>query len=344
MDSLLSDAIEELLAGISPSRLVREIEAGESAEGLWRDLIESGFADALVPAEQGGAGLSLAEVEVIPFASGRHALPVPLSHTMFVRSYLAKSGVTIPDESITIADVHAAMDTKGGILVQAVPFGFTAGWVVACLPSGHWLLPLAEGNRTRSAIHGSLMADVHWESLPSGAVSLPYDGVLDVEWQCIGAAITAAHLAGAMEKLAEMTIAYANDRTQFGKPIGKLQVIQQQISVLAEQMFSARTAALIGLSGNAIEPMRAAVAKARASEAAIAVAAISHSVHGAIGVTEEYDLQLYIRRLYEWRMQYGSESFWNARIGQAVIDEGAPPLHFIQRRIATVWGSDQAVA
>ena len=45
-----------------------------------------------------------------------------------------------------------------------------------------------------------------------------------------------------------------------------------------------------------------AVAKARTSEAAVTVAAIAHAVHGAIGITEEFDLQLYTRRLHAWRV------------------------------------------
>lgn len=88
-------------------------------------------------------------------------------------------------------------------------------------------------------------------------------------------------MAGAMERLLEMTIRYANDRSQFGKPIGKLQAIQQQTSVMAEQVFAARTAALVGLSGGGprVDVIRAAVARAPAEEAAVASVAISHAVH-----------------------------------------------------------------
>jgi hypothetical protein len=42
-------------------------------------------------------------------------------------------------------------------------------------------------------------------------------------------------------------------------------------------------------------------------------------LHGAIGVTAEYDLQLYTRRLHEWRMADGSEAFWNRMVGNAVL-------------------------
>ncbi|MBC7938257.1 MAG: acyl-CoA/acyl-ACP dehydrogenase, partial [Chitinophagaceae bacterium] len=66
-------------------------------------------------------------------------------------------------------------------------------------------------------------------------------------------------------------------------------------------------------------PLLCAVAKARTSEAAALVASIAHAVHGAIGITEQYDLQLRTRRLQAWRGAAGSESYWNMRIGQALL-------------------------
>ncbi|WP_443082911.1 acyl-CoA dehydrogenase family protein [Variovorax sp. HW608] len=66
-------------------------------------------------------------------------------------------------------------------------------------------------------------------------------------------------------------------------------------------------------------PMASAVAKARASEAAHQLSAIAHAVHGAIGVTEEYDLQLYTRRLHEWRLARGCEAWWNRQLGRHVL-------------------------
>ncbi|HBD34306.1 MAG TPA: acyl-CoA dehydrogenase, partial [Cupriavidus sp.] len=41
--------------------------------------------------------------------------------------------------------------------------------------------------------------------------------------------------------------------------------------------------------------------------------------HGAIGVTEEFDLQLLTRRLHEWRTTHGSEACWAAVIGDASL-------------------------
>ena len=67
-----------------------------------------------------------------------------------------------------------------------------------------------------------------------------------------------------------------------------------------------------------------AVAKARTSEAAQLIASIAHAVHGAIGITEEYDLQLSTRRLHEWRVAHGSEAWWHRRVGEFFIQSDAP--------------------
>jgi acyl-CoA dehydrogenase len=134
-----------------------------------------------------------------------------------------------------------------------------------------------------------------------------------------------------MEKAVEMSIAYANERVQFGKPIGKQQAVQQQLSVMCELLYAARMGAEIGLSahGLTINSADVATAKSRASEAAVTIANLSHAIHGAIGVTAEYNLQLYTRRLHEWRQAYGSETYWNRLLGEAMLESGQTALEFV---------------
>ena len=45
-----------------------------------------------------------------------------------------------------------------------------------------------------------------------------------------------------------------------------------------------------------------------------------HCVHGAIGFTEEFDLQFYTRRLHGWRQAGGSESYWHSVLGAELVD------------------------
>ena len=339
VESLLAESVDAFLAGHCDLRVVRRIEAGESADALWQQVLESGYADALVPEAQGGAGLSLSEVASVVFACGRHVLPLPLAHTLAVRAGLAERGFDAPTGPITIAQ-RATKGEGGAIEALAVPYAMTAQWVLVSGPQTDLLLPLAAAQRTACA-PGSLAGDVRWERLPATALQWSRADGTGADWQVLAAALTAAQIAGAMERICAMTIAYANERVQFGKPIGKLQAIQHQISVLAEQLFVTRCAAQVGLSpieGSSwrADPLRGAVAKARACEAVVTVAAIAHAVHGAIGVSEEYDLQMLTRHLHEWRTQYGSEGYWNARVGAALLADDHSAARFIQQRIAPV--------
>ncbi len=337
VDNVLADALEEFLAGRCTPQRVREIEAepaGDGARALWNEVEDSGFADALIAEAKGGAGLGLADAAMIAMACGRHAMPLPMALTLPVRAALAAAGEN-PRGAITIATTSALVaEGKGPIVNTAVPYGLAADWVLLCTRSADWLLPTVNATRQRSGGHGSVAADIRWTDLPGDALMLRGPEGTTSDWRATAAAFIAAQMAGAMERLLEMTIAYANERSQFGKPIAKLQAIQQQVSVMAEQVFSARNAALIGLSGTAVDPLRAAIAKARAGEAAVTAAAVSHAVHGAIGVTEEYDLQLYTRRLHEWRGQYGGETYWNGRLGMALIGDTVPPLEFVLKLAA----------
>jgi alkylation response protein AidB-like acyl-CoA dehydrogenase len=124
-----------------------------------------------------------------------------------------------------------------------------------------------------------------------------------------------------MDRVFAMTLQYCNDRSQFGKSIGKFQAVQHQLSVMAQHVASAGMASELAFSGAGAVPERlaTAIAKARTSMAVPLVASTAHALHGAIGVTAEYDLQLYTRRLHEWRMADGSEAFWNRMVGNAVL-------------------------
>jgi alkylation response protein AidB-like acyl-CoA dehydrogenase len=113
-----------------------------------------------------------------------------------------------------------------------------------------------------------------------------------------------------------MTVDYAGQRSQFGKPIGRQQAVQQQLAVMAEQAVMARMAARIGCAGGfPPDPAAAATAKLVSSMAANEVGSIAHAVFGAIGLSAELDLHLYTRRLIEWRLADGSEGYWARMLG-----------------------------
>jgi acyl-CoA dehydrogenase len=319
----LLDPFERLLEDIvSPAR-VREIEAGAPAGAMWEPFEESGFLDALVPEDAGGAGLALGNVEPLLQALGRHAVPVPVAETMAARALLAVAGITAPAGPIVLA-------TLTGNRAAAVPLARVAEH--ALVQSGETLV-LAEISGAEigvTGVHHSLAADLYWPGGPSGPSAVaPVEGL-----RPISAVLRAAAIAGAADRLLQMTVAYANERVQFGKPIGKQQVIQQQLAVMAEQAAAARIAAQIGCAGGLPpSPGPAATAKQVTSSAATQVANIAHAVHGAIGISEEYDLQLYSRRLHEWRLADGSEAYWAALLGRQRLAADTSTLDFVRLQV-----------
>lgn len=320
MDDLFTDALRQLLAGQCTPQLVREIESGQPAAPLWSQLEESGFADALVSEAQGGAGLGLSDAFPLLELCGSYAVPVPLAETMLARALLADAGVKRPVGSITFA--QAALSPDGRIHCPLVPCGQVADWVLVSHGSACLLLPVAQAEKLPAVF--PLDAALAWPAA-AGKAAQQVPGEHDL--RTIQACIFAAQLAGALMSVFTRTLQYANDRNQFGRPIGKFQAIQHQLSVISEHTFAARMAAQIGCHAQAGTPerLRVAVAKARTSEAALEVAALSHSIHGAIGFTEEFDLQLFTRRLHAWRQAAGCESYWHAVLGEELVDRRSGP-------------------
>lgn len=314
----LLDPFTRLLEDVCAPAAVRAVEAGGPSGAIWDAIAESGFLDALVAEEAGGAGLTLAEVAPLLQALGRHAVPVPVAETMIARALLAEAGVATPAGPIVLAPV------------AGVPVPLARAADHALIETGDALLlaPIAALAPEPIGAHADLAARLAWSTCPEGvALPLPAGGLMP-----IAAILRACAIAGAADRLLTMTVAYANERVQFGKPIGRQQAIQQQLAVMAEKTIAVRIAAALGCAGG-LPPRLAAAATAKqvTSAAAAEIAATAHAVHGAIGISEEYDLQLYTRRLHEWRLADGAESYWARRLGaERLAAAETPTVAFVR--------------
>lgn len=317
--SELLEPFERLLVDIASAGHIRSIEAGESADGLWERLEESGFLDAMVGEDQGGAGLSLAEAGPLLRASGRHVLPAPFAETLLARALLAAAGSARPAGPVVLVTPGQA---SGGYRRGAVPCARDAKHALVDLGTQVVLSPLSAACVTSTGVHGSLAADLTWRSVPEGT---PVPGLNGGSLRGVAAVAHAAQIAGAADRLLELTVRHAGERKQFGKPVAAFQAVQQQLAIMAEQTVLARIAAEIGCArGLPPPPEAAATAKQVTGAAATVICAIAHGVHGAIGISEEYDLQLYVRRLYEWRLAEGSETYWAGRLGARRLASDVP--------------------
>jgi alkylation response protein AidB-like acyl-CoA dehydrogenase len=112
-----------------------------------------------------------------------------------------------------------------------------------------------------------------------------------------------AELLGVMDCALEMTLEYLRTRVQFGKPIGSFQALQHRaVDMYIQKELSRATlsAALATVMAPECTPDQrtaaASSAKARATQAALAICKEALQMHGAIGYTDEYDLGLYFNR------------------------------------------------
>jgi len=284
-----------------------------------------------VPDSAGGAGLGWQDAWGVLFAAGRHGVPFPVAQTLFGRACLAHCQHDIPNTPLALAGAitHQADGVLSARLVQGA---LLASHVLLQDQETVYLLPVDRAEQEAVGGSGSFDAHLTWRG---GVVTQAVIGTLPRETVAHGLALGLAVLmAGACDRILEMTLTYANDRVQFGKPIGRLQAVQQQITEMAERVYGVRMATQLGCQSRAEaawqpQPNSAALAKSQASAAAVRIANVAHAVHGAIGVTQEYDLQLYTRRLYEWNRAGGGAKYWSARLGRAAFD-GEYLLDFVR--------------
>ena len=327
MRTLLQETIERLLADAVTPDLLRAAETGVWPTDLWAEIEALGLPFAAVPEEFGGTGASWSDIFVVMRACGAAAAPVPLPEAILANSLLAAAGLE-PPESGVIVFASGSADAP----IPDVPWGRHAQWLALhdaaagrialhSLDDAH-VTPennvAGEPRDTVTLAPGSLIADA--------ATSTGTDAVL-----LGGAMLRSAQMAGALGRLTEMNADYANERVQFGRPIGKFQAVQQQLAVLATQAAAAVAAseAAFLMARPTADFLTTASAKAVSGEAAGKGAGIAHAVFGAIGFTHEHSLHFLTRRLWAWRAEYGSDAFWAERLGQnlaATGDDGLWPL------------------
>ncbi len=145
------------------------------------------------------------------------------------------------------------------------------------------------------------------------------------------ATLASAEMLGAADQVLAMTVQYAKDRVQFGKPIGSFQAVKHMLAdalVDVEGMRStAYYAAWCGAADDADRALSASMAKAWGSDASRRVMAAGLQVHGGIGFTWEHDMHLFLKRAQLDQVSYGDAAFHRDRIAGILrdrLDAGRP--------------------
>ena len=327
----------------------------EAAEGIlgreravldpWTPIFEGGWIGIGVPEERGGQGGTLVEAAAVARAAGRTAAAAPVVESIV--SALMVSACPEAEDLFAelVAGVHrptliphvVLSDHSGCVIDQGlrVPWARHATLIVV-------IVALAEGGIGLAAlpcddvalVRGTTLAgepldvlELEGNQLPAPVqrLALPLS-----ELVAAGALLTASRIVGALEVVAGMSVTYANERRQFGQPIGKFQALAHdlvrqagQVALANAALGAALDAVLAADTGDGVGLAHAApaceVARVIAGQSIPPVAQVAHQVHGAIGFTREHPLHRYTLRLTDWRNQYGSARWWAARVGEAGV-------------------------
>jgi len=266
----------------------------------------------LAPEARGGLGLAPADFAPIAEAAGYVALPEPL---------IEHAGIAIPLLA-SLEDDRGWLACAGSEKLLAVgspvsPFVLDADSAAALLLADGNDIHLVERNavllvRSESIDPLRRLYRVEWVPSPATRVGEGWMPAVD-----LGALWAAGQLIGLAQRAVDMAVAYAKQRTQFGKPIGAYQAVKHllagaQVKIeFARPVFHAAAAeAEAGPAGRA----RISHAKLAAAQAADAAMRASLQVHGAMGYTWECDLHFYLKRALALGLSWGDAAFHRARV------------------------------
>jgi len=326
----LSEAAERLFAQRCGAELVNAAERGEWPGELWRAVEELGAAKLLVPEPLGGAGGDWRDACALLKRAGEHNVPLPVAETLLASAWLARAGMEIPPGPLAIAFAAGPEDARA---LRAVPWAARAAALVLVVRQGDAaaVVRLARGEFDAvpgRGLSGEPRDQVSLSDRAAGARAVAEGLSFD---DCLAQAALArsAMIAGALRRVLDLSVAFARQRVQFGRPIAQFQAVQHLLAALAEETAAANvmTDAAAKAGGTPWQLACIAAAKTRAGEAAGLGARIAHQVHGAMGITFEHPLHQSTRRLLAWRDEYGAEAFWARRLAAC----------FRARNGASVW-------
>jgi acyl-CoA dehydrogenase len=308
-------------------------------------LAEAGLPWIGVGEEAGGSGGTTSEALSMAPLLGYHAAPLPVVETGLLAGWLlSQADMKVPAVPITVAsdsrhDQLSVRRRAGGWVVSGVlhrvPWAQRCERVAALAQVEGELhvlaLPLAGAAFKAGAnLAGEPRDTVSFVDLrvSSDEVGIAPEGVHEEALRRRGALARALQMAGAASAAVDLSIEHADGRVQFGRPIAQFQAVKHLLVRAAEESALAviTSAAAVEMFESEHQFFVTAAAKVVCGRAARTVASAAHQVHGAIGMTQEYELQLRTRRLMSWSQEFGSEPYWARRLGAYLAERGPDQL------------------
>jgi len=309
---------------------------------VWQQLTELGIVSALFDEAAGGFGGSGFDIMVVFEALGRALVVEPFLGALMAGRALAKagghdetlagivSGETIAafahDDGATPVTATKSGDgwTLSGTKAVVSQAGAASVFVVTVEQDGDPLVLLVPADaagvsvRSFNVVEGGAAGDVTFENVTLGAdarVGGEEQGQAIVD-AAVGAGLLAlsAEAVGAMEFVKEATLGYLRDRKQFGVPIGKFQALQHRMATVLLEIEQAHSAVINAASAFDGDDARArdralSAAKYTIGRTGALVAEETIQLHGGIGMTWEYAVSHYAKRLVMIDHQLGDEDY-----------------------------------
>ncbi len=318
------------------------VKAGGFDRAAYGELSELGLAGLYVSEDHGGLGMGPVEGMVVMEELGRGIVLEPLAQTLITSGVIGAYGganvkaAWLPKIAAGEALVVLAQQERGARYnldaCKATAAQAGSGWTVSgaksVVPAGDqadaFLVPAVANGRIalfiveRSASgvstqgygtqDGGRAAELSLQNAPATLVTT--DGLTALEHAVdIGIACVCAEAVGVMDKTVAVTAEYLNTRKQFGVAIASFQALRHRMADMKMQLELARSMsyyASLKLNAPADERRRAlARAKVQLGQSMRYVGQQAVQLHGGIGVTDEYIVSHYFKKLTQLEMSYG---------------------------------------
>ncbi|MEH3047747.1 acyl-CoA dehydrogenase family protein [Sphingomonas adhaesiva] len=342
---MLRDMAREWADNESPVTAFRKLRAAAPAEGFDRDawgaIGQMGWAGVVIPEEFGGSAFGYLSLGLVVEQLGRNLSASPLSSTAVAASaivmgesdkaksdWLAKlaSGEAIATLAIDEGPNHdrtfSGSKAGNGKLTGTKPFvaeGDAADVFVVAAEDGLYLVAKGEGVTVshRAMADERSHAHVAFQDAPAEKLGGPEltAAILDR-----AAAITCAEMLGMAESAFAQTNDYLKQRVQFGQLLSTFQALQHRMAkqfTELQLMRSAVEGALEAIdAGRSDVDQAVSLAKATAGETLRLVSREMVQLHGGVGMTDEYDAGLYLKRSAVLEVMWGNTSWHRDRFAR----------------------------
>jgi alkylation response protein AidB-like acyl-CoA dehydrogenase len=301
-----ASSIDAALGAANVPAAVRAWADGDTAPGrkVWNQLAELGATALLVAEKFDGIDAHPVDAVVALERLGYWAVPGPVTESIVVAPLLLSD-----DERSAALAAGESIATVA--LPPQVPYAVNADFADLVLLAGDGQVSDATAGAARDSVDPARKL---FEVSASGAAQAA-DTARAYEF---GVLATAAQLIGAGQAMLDQSVAYAKQRTQFGRVIGSYQSIKHKLADVHIALELARPlvyGAALALADTSADTARdVSAAKVAAADAALLSARSSLQTHGAIGFTQEHDLSLLLLRVQALRSAWGDPTLHRRRL------------------------------